>query len=222
MTRTTARTHLQYPLWQPRLLCQLLEVFGVRILVDGEVRLHGPQLMVLERSPHPFRPLLLAVPGRPYRGVVGQWFHGWGEISWVQHFCRTRRVETLWIRRPYGCNTCVCCLLLSLATGHFQGEYSGIYVNLTARYPIVRVIKSRRMRWARHVARMGGEERRIQGFGGETWRKETTWGPRRRWEDNIKMDLQEMGCGVVDWFELAQDRDRWRVRVNAVMNLRVP
>jgi hypothetical protein len=46
--------------------------------------------------------------------------------------------------------------------------------------------------------------------------------PRLRWEDNIKMDLQEVGCGGVDWIDLAQDRDRWRARVNAVMNLRVP
>ena len=46
--------------------------------------------------------------------------------------------------------------------------------------------------------------------------------PRRRWEDNIKMDLQEVRCGGMDWIELAQDRDRWRVLVNTVMNLRVP
>jgi ribosome biogenesis protein Nip4 len=46
--------------------------------------------------------------------------------------------------------------------------------------------------------------------------------PRRRWEDNIEMDLREMGCGDVDWFELAQDRDRWRALVNAVKNHRVP
>ena len=46
--------------------------------------------------------------------------------------------------------------------------------------------------------------------------------PKRRWEDNIKMDLQEVGCGIIDWIELAQDMDRWRALVNAVMNLRVP
>ena len=45
---------------------------------------------------------------------------------------------------------------------------------------------------------------------------------RRRWEDNIKLDLQEMGCGGLDWIELAQDRDRWRALVNAVMNFRIP
>jgi hypothetical protein len=46
--------------------------------------------------------------------------------------------------------------------------------------------------------------------------------PRRRWEDNIRMDLREMGCGGVDWIDLAQDRDQWRALVNTVMNLRVP
>jgi hypothetical protein len=53
-------------------------------------------------------------------------------------------------------------------------------------------------------------------------RKRPLGRPRRRWEDNIRMDLQEVGCGCVDWIGLAQDRDRWRVLVSAVMNLRVP
>ena len=57
--------------------------------------------------------------------------------------------------------------------------------------------------------------------GGETGGKETTWKPRRRWVDNIRMDLQ-VGCGYMDWIGLAQDRDRWRTLVSAVMDLRVP
>ena len=68
----------------------------------------------------------------------------------------------------------------------------------------------------------GGVERLIQGFGGVTLRKETTWETRCRWEDNIKMDLQEVGCGGMEWIELHQERDRWRTLVNAVMHLLVP
>jgi hypothetical protein len=68
-----------------------------------------------------------------------------------------------------------------------------------------------------------GEERRIQGFGGGTHEGKKPLGRlRRRWEDNIKMNFQEMGRGGMDWIELAQDRDRWRALVNAVMSLRVP
>ena len=67
----------------------------------------------------------------------------------------------------------------------------------------------------------GEGERRVQGFGGETGGRRPLGRLRHRWEDNIKMELQDVGCGVMDWIELAQDRDRWRALVNAVMNLRV-
>ena len=66
------------------------------------------------------------------------------------------------------------------------------------------------------------KERRIQGFGGKPEGKRPLGRLRRRWEDNIRMDLQEVGCGDMDWIGLAQDRNRWRGIVNVVMNLRVP
>jgi hypothetical protein len=62
----------------------------------------------------------------------------------------------------------------------------------------------------------------VQYFGGENRKKRQLGTPRRRWEDNIQMNLQEVGCWDMDWIELADDRDRWRSLVNAVMNLRVP
>jgi hypothetical protein len=87
---------------------------------------------------------------------------------------------------------------------------------------IVRVIKWRRMRWAGHVARMG-EERVVYGvLVGKPEVRRLLGRTRRRWVDNIRLDLQEVGCGYMDWIGLAQDRDRWRTVVNAVMNLGVP
>jgi hypothetical protein len=85
----------------------------------------------------------------------------------------------------------------------------------------VRVVKSRRMRWARHVA-LTGEERGVYRL---VWKPEgmrPMGRPRRRWEDNIKMDLQEVGGCCGDWMELVQDRDRWRAHVSTLKNLQVP
>jgi hypothetical protein len=82
---------------------------------------------------------------------------------------------------------------------------------------IIRLINSRRMRWPWHVARGRGEV-----LVRKPERKRSLGRPWRRWEDNIKMDLKEVGRGSMDWIELAQDRGRWRALVNAAMNLRVP
>ena len=85
-----------------------------------------------------------------------------------------------------------------------------------------RVIKSRRMRWAMHVARMGERRGVYRVLVGKPEEKRQLGRPRRKWGDNIKMDLQEIGCRIMDWIELAQDRDRWRILVKSVKNLRFP
>ena len=87
---------------------------------------------------------------------------------------------------------------------------------------IVRVIKWRRMRWAGHEACMGEETGVYRVLLWKLEGRRPLGGPRRRWVDNNRMDLQEVGCGYMDWIGLAQDRDRWRTLVSAVMNIRVP
>jgi hypothetical protein len=86
----------------------------------------------------------------------------------------------------------------------------------------VRVAKSRRMRWAGHVACMGEGRGVYRVLVGKPVGKIPLGRPRRRWEDNIKMNLQDVGGVCGDWMELAQDRDRWRALVNAVTKFRFP
>jgi hypothetical protein len=87
---------------------------------------------------------------------------------------------------------------------------------------VVRVTKAGRMRWAGLVARMGEVRGAYNILVGRPEGRRPLGRPRRRWEDNIKMDLREIGFGDVDWINSAQDRDTWRALVNTVMNLRVP
>ena len=87
---------------------------------------------------------------------------------------------------------------------------------------IVMVIKSRRMRLAGHIASMEEGRGVHKVLVGKPEGKRPLGKPRRRWEDNIEIDLEEVGRGCGDWMQLAQDRDRWRALVSTVMNLRVP
>jgi len=87
---------------------------------------------------------------------------------------------------------------------------------------IVRLIKWRRMRWVGQVACMGEERGVIRVLVRKPEGRRPLGRPRRRWVDNIELDLQEVGCGYMDSIGLAKDRDRWRTVVSAVMNLGVP
>jgi hypothetical protein len=93
--------------------------------------------------------------------------------------------------------------------------------NLYSSPDIIRQVKSRQMRWAGHVTCMGEERKVYKVLVGKPEGKRPLGRPRRRWEDGIRMDLREIVLWGVDWIRLAQDRDRWRAVVSAVMNLRV-
>ena len=106
------------------------------------------------------------------------------------------------------------------------GEWRKLHnEELSDLYPlpnIVWVVKSRRMRWAGHVARMGEESGVHRVLVGNPDGKRLLGRPTHRWGDNIKMDIQEVGGGSGNWMELTQDRCRWRALVSTVMNFRVP
>jgi len=107
-------------------------------------------------------------------------------------------------------------------TGECRRLHNEELNDLYASPNIVRVIKSRRMRFAGHVVHMGEKRGVYRVLVGKLEGKRPLGRPRHRWEDNIRMYFQEVGCGYMDWIGLAQDRDGWRRLVSAVMNLRVP
>jgi hypothetical protein len=107
-------------------------------------------------------------------------------------------------------------------TGGWRKEHNEELHNLYSSPIFSRIIKSRRMKWAGHVARMGEKRNAYRILVGKPEGKRPLERPRRRWVDNIKMDLGEIGWGGMDWIDLAQDRDKWRALVSMVMNLQVP
>jgi len=107
-------------------------------------------------------------------------------------------------------------------TGEWRRLHNKELNDLYSSPSIVGVIKSRRIRWAGHVACMSEERGVYRVLVGKLEGKRPIGRPRHRWVDNIRMALQEVGCGYMDWIGLAQDRARWRTLVSAVMNLGVP
>ena len=110
-------------------------------------------------------------------------------------------------------------------TDEVTGEWRKLHnEELNALYSpnIIQVIKSRRMRWAGHVARIWERRGSYKVLVGKPEVKRPLGRPRRRWDVNIKMDLKEVRWRGMDWFDVAQDRDRWRALTNMVVNLRVP
>jgi hypothetical protein len=106
-------------------------------------------------------------------------------------------------------------------TGEWRKLHNKELHDLYCSPSIIRIIKSRRMRWAGDVARMGEKRNAYRLLVGKPEGK-TPGRPRSRWVDNIRMDLGEVGWGDVDWISLVEDRNRWRAVVNSVLNLRVP
>ena len=107
-------------------------------------------------------------------------------------------------------------------TGEWRKLHNEELNDLYSSPNIVRVIKSIRMRWEGHIAGMGEERGVYRVLVGKPEGKRLLGRLRRRWEDNSKMDLQEVGFGGMDWIELDQDRECWRELVNAILDLRVP
>jgi len=128
---------------------------------------------------------------------------------------KLRVFENMEIRRIFGPRR-------DEVTGEWRRLHNEALNDLYSSPNIVQVIKSRRMRWAGHVARMGEERGMYRVLVGEPEGRRPLGRRRRRWADNIITDLQEVGCVYMDWMGLAQDRDRWRTLVSEVMKLRVP
>jgi hypothetical protein len=139
-------------------------------------------------------------------------FETWSVILWEEH--RLRVFENRVLRKIFGPKR-------DEVAGEWRKLHNGELHNLYSSPNTFRHIKSRRIRWAGHVARMGEGRNVYRVLVGKPEGKRPHGRPRRRWEDRIKLHLRQIGWGGVEWIHLAQVRDRWRALMNAVMNLRV-
>jgi hypothetical protein len=128
--------------------------------------------------------------------------------------CKLRVFENKVLRRIFGPKR-------DEVMGEWRGLHSKKLYALYSSPNIIRVIKSGRLRWAGHVTCMGERRGAYRALVGKPEGRRPLGRPRCRWEDNIRVDLREVGWGGVDWIDLAQDRDRWRALVYVVMNFRV-
>ncbi|KAJ4438735.1 hypothetical protein ANN_14686 [Periplaneta americana] len=146
-------------------------------------------------------------------------------VNWLSRL-RNKLYKKPQEREERGCLNKVLRKIFGAKRDEVTGEWRKLHnTELHALYSspdIIRNIKSRRLRWAGHVARMGESRNAYRVLVGRPEVKRPLGRPRRRWEDNIKMDLREVGYDDRDWINLAQDRDHWRAYVRAAMNLRVP
>jgi hypothetical protein len=134
-----------------------------------------------------------------------QWYLGW----------RLKVFENRVLRKVFGPKR-------DEKTGEWRKLHNEKLRDLYSSPSIIRIIKSRRMRLAGHVARMGEKRNAYRLLVGNPEGRRPLGRPRRRWVDNIRMDLVEVRWGDVDWIILAQDRNRWRTLVNSVLSLRIP
>jgi hypothetical protein len=132
----------------------------------------------------------------------------WSLILREEH--RLRVFENRVLRRIFGSKR-------DEVTGEWRKLHNEELHNLYSSPDIIRQVKSRRMRWAGHVVRMGEERKVYKILVGKPEGKRPLGRPGRGWEDGIRMDLRETGLGGVDWIRLAQDRNRWRAVVSAVL-----
>jgi hypothetical protein len=132
---------------------------------------------------------------------------------WDEH--RLRVFENRALRRIFG-------LKMDKVSGIWRKVHNEELPNWCSSSSIIRRIKSRRMRWAGHVARMGEKRNPYRILMGKPKGRRPLGRPSRRWVDNIKMDLREIGWDGMDWIDLTQARDQWKALVNVVLDLSVP